>query len=65
MPDQSKDLTLSPDALASLLAKLDEVLTEAARLRAEVSRQLAYQRSSQQQELSQPSRPKKSSRKRS
>lgn len=64
MPDESKAFALNPEALASLLTKLDEVLTEAARLRAEVSRQLAYQRRSELQKLSQPPRPKKPSHKR-
>lgn len=64
MANELKDVALNPDALASLMAKLDEVMAEAARLRDEVSRQLAHHRRAQQQQLTPPSRRKKRSRKR-
>ena len=60
MPDDRKSIALAPGALASLLAKLDEVMTEAARLRNEVSRQLAEQRGRQQQRITPPPSRRKS-----
>jgi hypothetical protein len=56
--------TLSPEALSALLLKLDEVMTEAERLRREVSRQLAEQRADQQQRITEPPRRKRAARKR-
>ena len=53
MADERK-IALGPGALAALLEKLDDVMAEAARLRAEVSRQLAEQRSRQQQKITEP-----------
>jgi hypothetical protein len=53
MADERK-IALGPGALASLLEKLDDVMAEAARLRAEVSRQLTEQRGRQQQKITQP-----------
>jgi hypothetical protein len=55
MPGRQDPLT--PERLALLLDKLNEVMIEAARLRREVTRQLADQRRSLQQRLS-PSRKK-------
>ena len=43
---------ITPEKLKDVLAKLNEVLTEAARLRREVIRQLSDQRASDQQLLS-------------
>jgi hypothetical protein len=63
MPDERKH-TLDPAALAALLSKLDSVMAEAQRLRKEITRQLSEQRADQQQTLSQPSRRKRSPRKR-
>ena len=56
--------TLGPDALASLLHKLDEVMAEAERLRQQVSRQLSTQRADQQQRITPPAKRKRPSRKR-
>jgi hypothetical protein len=58
MAHETKGVALGPDALASLMIKLDEVMAEAVRLRDEVSRQLARCRSAQQQ-LTQPVRKKR------
>jgi hypothetical protein len=55
MPARQDPLT--PERLALLLDKLNEVMTEASRLRREVTRQLADQRRSLQQRLT-PSRKK-------
>jgi hypothetical protein len=58
-------MPLSPDELAELLRRLDEVMDEAQRLRQQVTRQLAEQRGSQQQRITLPaSRRRKSTRKR-
>jgi hypothetical protein len=46
MPDRR--LPLTPERLATLLDKLDDVMAEAARLRREVTRQLSEQRRSVQ-----------------
>jgi hypothetical protein len=54
MADERTPITLGAGALASLLAKLDEVMAEAARLRDEVSRQLSDQRRRQQQRITPP-----------
>jgi hypothetical protein len=54
MADERKPIALGTGALASLLAKLDDVMAEAARLRDEVSRQLAEQRARQQQRITSP-----------
>jgi hypothetical protein len=48
MPDREP---LTPERLAQLLHKLDEVMGEAARLRREITRQLDDQRRSVQQKL--------------
>ena len=49
---------ISPENLKQVLDRLDEVLSEAARLRKEVIRQLGEQRADQQQHLSaRPSAP--------
>jgi hypothetical protein len=45
---------LTPDVLGQLLAKLDDVMDEAARLRRQVNRQLAEQRRNVQQKLAPP-----------
>jgi hypothetical protein len=56
MPDRRDALT--PERLAQLLDKLNEVMTEAERLRREVSQQLDDQRRTVQQRVSQePARP--------
>jgi hypothetical protein len=47
MPDRRVPLT--PERLAALLDKLDDVMAEAARLRREVTRQLSEQRRGLQQ----------------
>jgi hypothetical protein len=52
---------ISPEKLRQVLDRLDDVLSEAARLRKEVIRQLGEQRSRQQQHLS-PVRRRKNSR---
>lgn len=52
MADDGKKSALSPSELAALLERLDQVMTEAQRLRSEVTRQLAEQRRTQQQRLS-------------
>ena len=49
--------------LAEVLAKLNEVMAEAERLRREVSRQLAEQRGSQQQQITPPPKRKRTPRK--
>jgi hypothetical protein len=49
MPDRRDPLT--PERLAALLATLDDVMAEAARLRREVTRQLADQRQATQQRV--------------
>jgi hypothetical protein len=54
MADERKPTVLGPGALTSLLAKLDDVMAEAARLRDEVSRQLSEQRGQQQQKITSP-----------
>ena len=48
--------------LAEVLAKLNDVMAEAERLRRDVSRQLAEQRGSQQQKISPTPRRKRSAR---
>ena len=52
MPDSPK--SLSPKELASLIEELDHVMAEAARLRLEVTQQIAEQREREQQKLSVP-----------
>ena len=42
---------LTPERLSELLNRLDEVMTEAARLRREITRQLNNQRRDQQQKV--------------
>ena len=49
--------------LAEVLAKLNEVMAEAKRLRRDVSRQLAEQRGRQQQQITPPSKRKRTTRK--
>jgi hypothetical protein len=53
MPD-SRRAPFSPHELKDLLAKLDEVMAEAQRLREQVSRQLMDQKRVQEQRLSTP-----------
>ena len=48
MPDRQ---TLTPERLAQLLDKLNDVMTEATRLRREITRQLDDQRRTTQQKL--------------
>ena len=48
MPDRQ---TLTPERLAQLLAKLNDVMGEATRLRREITRQLDEQRRTIQQKL--------------
>ena len=50
MSDSPK--SLSPKELASLIEELDHVMAEAARLRLEVTQQIAEQREREQQKLS-------------
>jgi hypothetical protein len=51
---------LTPERLAQLLAKLNDVMTEADRLRREISRQLVEQRRATQQRVTPPrKRPRK------
>jgi hypothetical protein len=59
MPDD-RTSGLPPERLAEVVAKLDQVMVEAQRLRREVTRQLAEQRGGQRQEVS-PTRRKTSS----
>jgi hypothetical protein len=54
MPSDRQPLT--PERLAQLLEKLNDVMGEAARLRREVTRQLAEQRHSVEQKLTPPRR---------
>ena len=42
---------LTPERLSELLARLDDVMTDAARLRRQITKQLDDQRRSQQQKL--------------
>jgi hypothetical protein len=42
---------LTPERLSELLARLDEVMTDAARLRRQITKQLNDQRRSEQQKL--------------
>jgi hypothetical protein len=42
---------LTPERLSQLLTRLDEVMTDAARLRREITRQLSNQRRDQQQKV--------------
>jgi hypothetical protein len=42
---------LTPERLSELLARLDEVMTDAARLRREITRQLSDQRRDEQQKV--------------
>ena len=52
MPDERKRQTLPPERLREALARLNEVLDEAKRLRSEITRQLETQSFEQQQHLS-------------
>jgi hypothetical protein len=52
MADDRKRQTLPPERLREVLARLDQVLSEATRLRDEVTRQLDEQHYHQQQHLS-------------
>ena len=45
------DTTLTPERLAELLARLDDVMTDAARLRSEITRQLSDQQRTVQQKV--------------
>jgi hypothetical protein len=51
--------SLNPQKLGEVLAKLNDVLAEAARLRKEIIRQLSDQRAAQQQHLTVPRKRKK------
>jgi hypothetical protein len=62
MTDERKGVAYSGELLTDLLTKLDDVMAEAARLRQQVSRQLADQRSDQQQKITVPTRKKTASR---
>lgn len=61
MPDH--DL-LTPERLSELLARLDEVMTDAARLRRQITKQLNDQRRSEQQKVTKTRRRKPSTSKR-
>jgi hypothetical protein len=50
-----KDL-LTPERLSELLARLDEVMTDAARLRRQINKQLTDQRRREQQKVTAPLR---------
>jgi hypothetical protein len=50
-----KDL-LTPERLSELLARLDEVMTDAARLRRQINKQLTDQRRREQQKVTAPRR---------
>ena len=52
MSDDRKRQTLPPERLRDVLARLNQVLTEAERLRDEVTRQLDQQHHDEQQHLS-------------
>jgi hypothetical protein len=52
MPGSSKRVPLTSDELTDLLAKLQDVMSEAERLREHVARELFCQRGQQQQRLS-------------
>ena len=45
------DPPLTPERLSELLTRLDEVMTDAARLRRQITRQLNTQRRDQQQKI--------------
>ena len=47
----ANDAPLTPERLSQLVSRLDEVMTEAARLRKEVTRQLSERRQDQQKIL--------------
>ena len=51
MPEERKRQPLPPERLREVLARLNDVLAEAERLRDEVTRQLAAQHQVQQQHL--------------
>ena len=51
MPDDER-VTMTPEQMQELLAKLDEVMAEAGRLRTEITRQMEEQHSREQQRLS-------------
>jgi hypothetical protein len=57
MPGSSKRALLPPDQLTDLLAKLQDVMTEAKRLREHVARELVEQRGRLQQRVSTIRRP--------
>ena len=58
-----KDL-LTPERLSELIARLDEVMTDAARLRRKITKQLTDQRRREQQKITAPRRRKPSTSKR-
>ena len=64
MSDDRKRQTLPPERLREVLARLNQVLTEAEKLRDEVTRQLEIQHHNEQQHLSPQSQRKKKSSKR-
>ena len=51
MPDDER-VTMTPEQMQELLAKLDEVMAEAGRLRTEITRQMEEQHDREQQRLS-------------
>ena len=64
MAEEKKRQTLPPERLREVLARLDDVLTEAERLRLELTRQLEAHHQSHRQHLSHPAKPTASRRKR-
>lgn len=63
MAEETRDRNPPSDVLAEIMAKLDEVMAEAERLRGEVSRQLASDRADQQQRVTAPSKKQKTRKK--
>jgi uncharacterized membrane protein len=59
MSDDRKRAMLSPTQLSELLNKLDEVMSEAQRLRHQVTRQLSEQRRGEQQRVTTTARRRK------
>ena len=59
MPD---DVPLTPERLSELLSRLDEVMTDAARLRRQITKQLNDQQRQTRQKLTDPRRRKPRSR---
>jgi hypothetical protein len=59
MPDERKRQTLPPERLREVLDRLNEVLSEAERLRDEITRQISDQHAQQQQHVSKGGKSKK------